>query len=936
MEEIKRIYYLLLHNNGIKIKDIAKKLDLDKYYVADILFSTDNICFWYQDCSSLWFAKEGAIDIDEPKEDQLTAPIDVPKVFNTKRFLQGYTSSALRSYLNQLPKYRVYSEEELTELFIRYRNGDKKAHELIVKSLQKLVAGIAVHYTKYGMPLEDIVQEGNIGLLKAIERFDYLHYHNFRKFAKGWVLQSISTSMATLPYMVRLPLNQFILYRKVCKFKEKYEQQNGYLPSVNAIEIDDENAPDKLSFLDNLPDNLKNTCILCENLDVFEDNHNDILEHEDKEDKVSYVKGLLAQLSERQRGILIRTFGIGVREDTLEIIGESFGLTRERVRQIKEKAIRKLRDIAQIVKQENAIAFDNKIETFNNVFSFKSASDESPFADTVKTLIEKENKRNAKAAQVAIVESNPLKDEREAKCGTNLHTILKGNIEKQLDSEVDNTIKLYPVDELQAVDNDFRENITENKIAGIDNNTPSIDKIYEVFNNTVSTYKFYWFISILQIFKETKDPIVYVYDIIARMVANAWCQITCHRLSFGNGDSLHMIVHELQKVTDIPNNVEIEVVYNFLKTRQDEPLIKRQLQILTKNVPSRFLSPWIERTSDGDFNNPECLYSLKMGDEHPFISISPLWSDFLQQNHKKLLDFSYQGLASFLQKRNPNVDNILSKLKDNVKRNSNLKEYTIAIMGNQCAILDAYDVRVYSSNGRIKEFNSIFYRFYYTYSSFTVNIIQLNERNHFVTGKRIIKATCQTPLYKALDEKCWLTQIETIVCNGKQGYSIKVAEKWYNENGYEIIETQEESIAHVTTQEKEDEKDLPTLLSNKKTTLLSYNGREFRWNVGDYVTLGLMFSGPVSFLSDPFFLFRRNILFVFMKSESDNYNELGSVSYLLWTDTHLFKREFDKKYGRKTPRILLFFYKSPTAVRFLDEVKIQSVDTNSIRFESLL
>ena len=151
MEEVKRIYILLSRSNGLKIKDIAKELDLDRYYVADILFSTDNIPFWYQDSSSLWFAKEGAIEIDEPKVDKLTEPVIVPKVVNIERFLQGHISGALRSQLNRLSKYRVYSDAELLELFKRYRDGDKRAYDLIVKSQQKLVAGIAVLYSKYGV-----------------------------------------------------------------------------------------------------------------------------------------------------------------------------------------------------------------------------------------------------------------------------------------------------------------------------------------------------------------------------------------------------------------------------------------------------------------------------------------------------------------------------------------------------------------------------------------------------------------------------------------------------------------------------------------------------------------------------------------------------------------------------------------------------------------
>ena len=352
MEEVKRIYILLLHGNGLKIKDIAKELDLDKYYVADILFSTDNIPFWYQDSSSLWFAKEGAIVIDEPEEEQSKAPIVVPKVINTDRFLKGHTSAALLSHLSHLSQYQIYSDNELAELFRRYREGDIKARELIVKSQQKLVAGIAVLYTKYGIPLEDLIQEGNIGLIRAIERFNYHRFRSFHNFAKSWILQAVSASMATLPYMVRLPLNQLALYRKVRKFKEKYEQQNGCLPSVNDIEIDDNTDYETIAFLDKLPDSLKELATLSENLDIYESQSNTTEEIIESEHNKRHAWYLLNRLNHRERHIIEAYFGINAKEESLFSIGEKLNLTRERVRQILWKTIRQLRDLSGIKREE--------------------------------------------------------------------------------------------------------------------------------------------------------------------------------------------------------------------------------------------------------------------------------------------------------------------------------------------------------------------------------------------------------------------------------------------------------------------------------------------------------------------------------------------------------------------------------------------------------
>lgn len=345
MEDVKRIYILLLHSTGLKIKDIAKALDLDKYYVADILFSTDNISYWYQDSSFLWFAKEGAIQIEEPKIDKLTTPIETPKVINVARFLKGHPSASLRSYIKNFANYRAYTDDEIKELFRRYRNGDRKAHDLIVKSNLKLVVGYADLLRKDGAQIDDLIQEGSIGLLRAIELFDHTRYTSFLNYAKNWVYQTIATSMVSIPYMIRLPINQYTLYYKIQKYKENYEQQNGCPPSVDAIEIDDDVNFEGIALLDKLPDNLKDVTVTYGDLDIFESSFNQIVSFEDAEYNKSYVYRLLKSLSGRDEVIVRLYFGIGAEPETLGSIGERFNLTRERTRQILVKAIEYMQDL---------------------------------------------------------------------------------------------------------------------------------------------------------------------------------------------------------------------------------------------------------------------------------------------------------------------------------------------------------------------------------------------------------------------------------------------------------------------------------------------------------------------------------------------------------------------------------------------------------------
>ena len=139
MNDIERIYSLLLNSNGLKIRAISQELELDKYYVAEIMFSSQNIPYWYQDDDSLWYAKEGALQIEEPeKKDELAEPSIVIPKYNLNRFQQEDISESLRAYLNKISKFRIYTNDETLELFKRYRKGDNKAFGLIVKSQQKL------------------------------------------------------------------------------------------------------------------------------------------------------------------------------------------------------------------------------------------------------------------------------------------------------------------------------------------------------------------------------------------------------------------------------------------------------------------------------------------------------------------------------------------------------------------------------------------------------------------------------------------------------------------------------------------------------------------------------------------------------------------------------------------------------------------------------
>lgn len=369
MNDIERIYSLLTHSNGLKIRAISQELELDKYYVAEIMFSSQNIPYWYQDDDSLWYAKEGALQIEEyrNKVDELIAPVEKPQRFNLNRFLEEDLSESLRSYLRQISKYRVYTNDEMIELFKRYRNGELKAFDMIIKSQQRLVANIALFYCRKGAPLEDIIQEGNVGLVKAAERFDYTQYRSFSNYAKKWILQSISISMTTLPYLVRLPLNQLARYRKVRMFKEMFEQQHGYPPSVTDIDVGEDVEPEKITLLYQLPDNLRKLVEFQEDMDLFQSS-TDIVTHDENHEYNSYlVRSLLQCLKNREERILRSYYGIDMVEDTLSSIGDKMYLTRERVRQILWSSVRKLQDVSHVKREEAKIGEMIRIVSSNQV-----------------------------------------------------------------------------------------------------------------------------------------------------------------------------------------------------------------------------------------------------------------------------------------------------------------------------------------------------------------------------------------------------------------------------------------------------------------------------------------------------------------------------------------------------------------------------------------
>ena len=201
-----------------------------------------------------------------------------------------------------------------------------------------------------------------------------------------------------------------------------------------------------------------------------------------------------------------------------------------------------------------------------------------------------------------------------------------------------------------------------------EHNILSTNRIGKIFENTSATYKYFWFLSIMQIHAKTENLNINVWDIVTRMVANAWYPIHYFKLSFGKSDSLYGIVNQLHKGINIPIYAGVEAVIEGIKSYNESPFVKKLLRTLILYVPYKFLSPWLGSSTDREIVRRsqmlenDCLYSIHKDGTDFYININPKWNDFLHRHYNVLMDFAYWNLTLFLQARNPNVPAIPNKL----------------------------------------------------------------------------------------------------------------------------------------------------------------------------------------------------------------------------------------------------------------------------------
>lgn len=294
---------------------------------------------------------------DEPEE------LEVGEAEEAKVLYDGHYDDAIKHYLREIQKTSLLTPEEERSLAARIDQGDKAARDRMIESNLRLVVKIAKRYINRGLPFIDLIEEGNIGLIKAVERFKLSKECRFSTYATWWIRQSIERALVNQSRIIRLPVHVSDDINRMLKVTRQLVQALNREPSVKEVAARMEVNPGyvrrlmvllKKTYSIEMPMGENNDYFL---IDTIEDTSNlsPVALLEDT-NKFELVSRWLATLSENEQRIITMRFGLEDKEpQTLDTIGRSFGVTRERIRQIEAKSLDKLRKMLQACEAGGAV-----------------------------------------------------------------------------------------------------------------------------------------------------------------------------------------------------------------------------------------------------------------------------------------------------------------------------------------------------------------------------------------------------------------------------------------------------------------------------------------------------------------------------------------------------------------------------------------------------
>jgi RNA polymerase primary sigma factor len=266
----------------------------------------------------------------------------------------NHENKSIGQYFQEIGNVELLTPDQEVDLALKIKKGDEVAQEKLVRANLRFVVSVAKQFQNQGLSLGDLISEGNIGLIKAAQRFDVTRGFKFISYAVWWVRQGIMQAVADQSRMVRLPLNRVTDLTKISKAYRKFEQEYDRKPSTEELAKNLDMTTEKVSYTLQISGRHISMDAPLQSGDENKNSLKDVLPNDNQPlpDKVLMKESLknelanaLSILSKRETEVIKLSFGIGGdNKATLEEIGERFNLTRERIRQIREKAIRKLRD----------------------------------------------------------------------------------------------------------------------------------------------------------------------------------------------------------------------------------------------------------------------------------------------------------------------------------------------------------------------------------------------------------------------------------------------------------------------------------------------------------------------------------------------------------------------------------------------------------------